>query len=61
MTWGAFYNYLAAMLLMTGITVGLIVYAIVKNDYSKRTNMLIISVMLIDLILVTLIFFKLWF
>lgn len=60
MTWDAFYNYLGAMLFMTILTVGLIVYAILKNDYSKKTNSIIISIVLIDVILVIVIFIKLW-
>ncbi len=60
MTWDAFYNYLGAMLLMAMLTIGLIMYAIFKNDYSKRIDIVIKTIVLIDLILVIIIFLKLW-
>ena len=61
MAWSEFYKYLTVMLVMTFITIGLILYAIFKNDYSKRIDILIKTIVLIDLIIVTIIFLKLWF
>ena len=47
--------------MMAFITIGLILYAIFKNDYSKRIDIVIKTIVLIDLIIVTIIFLKLWF
>lgn len=61
MTWNAFYNYLTAMIVMTAITVGFIVYSIQKNNYSKKTNGIILGILILDAILLIVIFIKLWF
>jgi hypothetical protein len=61
MAWNEFYKYLAVMLMMAFITLGLILYAIFKNDYSKKIDIAIKTMVLIDLIIVTIIFLKLWF
>lgn len=61
MTWHKFYNYLTVMLVMAVVTVGLVLYAIFKNNYSKRIDIAIKTVVLIDLLIVILLFLKLWF
>jgi len=61
MAWSEFYNYLTAMLVMTVITIGLVLYAILKKKYSKQIDITIKIIVFIDLILVIIIFLKLWF
>jgi hypothetical protein len=61
MAWSEFYKYLTVMLVLAFITIGLILYAIFKNDYSKRIDIVIKTIVLIDLVIVTIIFLKLWF
>ena len=61
MAWSEFYKYLTVMLVLAFITIGLILYAIFKNDYSKRIDIVIKTIVLVDLLIVTIIFLKLWF
>ncbi len=55
------YNYILSLIIMTVIPIGIIVYAIVKSDFSKRTFRVIVGVFVIDALVLILFVVKTWF
>jgi len=55
------YYYILSLALMTIITLSIIIYAIVKSDFSKRTFRVIVGMFVIDTLVLILFVVKTWF
>ncbi len=53
-------QYMTILFVMAIITIGIILYAIIKSDFSKRTFRLIKAMFFIDVIILTYFLIKLW-
>jgi cyanate permease len=56
----ALFKYMTVLLTMGVITIGIVLYAIIKSDFSKKTHKLMMSIFIIDVIILVIFMIRLW-
>jgi len=54
------YQYMTMLIVMTVITIGLVLYAIIKSDFTKRTFRVLMSIFILDALILGYFLIKLW-